>query len=123
MIVHASMINRRGKIPVLGVKIAPVAVAIAAPPAVLIVPPIPDADPAKCGRTDIIPAVAFGKTIPLPRPMKQTQPKKERGMGTVNKKSKIQNVIPTAVIMVPVKIILLMPRPMENRPDSPLPAI
>ena len=46
-----------------------------APPPIMIAPPNPLAVPARCGRTDSVPAVAFGMTIPLPRPTKVMKPK------------------------------------------------
>ena len=123
VMVLANIINSRGKVPVPGTKIALVAIAIPAPPAVLMVPPIPDAEPAKWGRTDIIPEVALGNTIPFPMPIKETQPKNERGIGGVNKNKLMQSSIPNAVIKVPVKIILFNPNVIENLPDKPLPII
>ena len=47
-----------------------------APPAIDIEPPKPEAAPAKWERTDNIPAVAFGRHNPLPKPTKIKQPKK-----------------------------------------------
>ena len=91
----ANIINSKGRVPVPGIKIALVAVAIEAPPAVLMVPPIPDAEPAKWGRTDIIPEVELGNTIPFPIPMKETQPKNERGIGIVNKNKLMQSSMPS----------------------------
>ena len=121
--VLVSMMNNSGKVPVPGTRMALVPVAMSAPPAVLIVPPMPEAEPAKWGRTDIMPDVALGKTIPLPRPIKQTQPKKVMGRGVVNRNSTIHSRRPVVVAKVPVRIILLTPSAVENRPDSPLPKI
>ena len=41
----------------------------------MIAPPIPEALPARLGRTDNRPAFAFGKTIPLPTPASIMHPK------------------------------------------------
>ena len=123
IIVLANIMISKGRVPVPGIKIALVAVAIKAPPAVFMVPPIPDAEPSKWGRTDIIPDVALGKTIPFPIPMKETHPKNERGIGIVNKNKLMQSSIPKAVIKAPVNIILFTPIAMENLPDKPFPII
>ena len=48
----------------------------AAPPAIMIDPPRPDAVPARCGRTDIMPAVALGMVRPFPTPANDIKPKK-----------------------------------------------
>ena len=76
-LVLASMIISKDKAPVPGTNMAPVPIAINAPPPVFIVPPMPEAEPAKCGRTDIMPAVALGKTMPLPsqRPIMNAEEK------------------------------------------------
>ena len=113
--------NKIGKAPVPGTSIAPVPIAMSAPPAVMIVPPIPDADPAKCGRTDIIPDCALGSTIPFPTPIKQTHPKNETGIGVVKRKSEMQSSRPVAVIIAPVRTIRLTPNAVESRPERPLP--
>ena len=42
-------------------------------------PAIPEAVPARCGRTDKAPAVALGKMIPLLIPIKTKNPKKPIG--------------------------------------------
>ena len=44
--VQVSIINSMGRAPVPGIKMVVVPVAINAPPAVMIMPPMPDADPA-----------------------------------------------------------------------------
>ena len=48
----------------------------AAPPAIRIDPPSPDAVPANFGRTDIIPAAAFGIVRPFPMAAIDIRPKK-----------------------------------------------
>ena len=119
--VQVSIMNSMGRAPVPGIKMVAVPVAINAPPAVMIMPPMPDADPANWGRTDIIPEVALGRTMPFPTPIKHTQPKNDNGMGVVNKNIPMQSNMPLAVIKVPISIILLTPTATENRPDRPLP--
>ena len=59
-----------------GFKIKPLAADKAAPPPIMIALPSPDAAPARCGRTDSMPAVALGMVIPLPKPTKVIKPKK-----------------------------------------------
>ena len=122
-LVVASMISSRGKAPVPGTNMAPVPIAINAPPPVLIVPPMPEAEPAKCGRTDIMPAVAFGRTIPLPRPIKQTHPKKDIGCASVKRNKLMLRTNPRQVKIVPISTIRLIPSVLEKRPDMPFPTI
>jgi len=75
----AHMINKSGKAPVSGVSTNPAKAESAAPLPIIIAPPRPDAVPAKCGRTDNSPAVAFGITSPLPRPTNVIIPKNVKG--------------------------------------------
>jgi len=58
----------------------PAVAASIAPPPIMIAPPIPLAVPARCGRTDNMPAVEFGKTNPLPSPTQITNPKKVQAL-------------------------------------------
>ena len=115
------MIKINGRAPEPRVNTAAVTAAIMAPPPVLMVPPIPEAEPAKCGLTDIMPAFAFGITIPFPNPIMQTQPKNDIGIGLVNRNKKRHIVIEKAVIIAPIKAILSTPNDLENLPDRPLP--
>ena len=104
-----------------GVSTAAVAVAIIAPPPVFRVPPRPEAEPAKCGLTDIMPAFALGSTIPWPIPVSNTHPKNDIGIGSVNMKRLIHKAIPIEVIIEPIEIILLIPKNTENLPETQLP--
>jgi len=65
-----------GNAPLPGLSNPPARAERAAPPPISIAPPSPEAVPARFGRTDSIPAVALGRTIPLPRPTKTMKPKK-----------------------------------------------
>jgi hypothetical protein len=71
---HISINNGISVLP--GTRIAPATVERPAPPAIEMDPPKPEAAPAKCGRMDNIPAVAFGIHNPLPKPTKTIKPKK-----------------------------------------------
>ena len=91
-----NIIKINGRAPVPGVSTAAVAVAIKAPPPVFRVPPRPEAEPAKCGLTDIMPAFALGSTIPWPIPVSNTHPKNDIGIGSVKMKRLI-HLINTSV--------------------------
>ena len=65
-----------GKSVVAVFKIIPATAESAAPPPIIIALPRPDAVPARRGKIDNIPAVAFGMVIPLPSPTKDIKPKK-----------------------------------------------
>ena len=71
--------NINGYTPESTVEIKPAKYANKAPKPNIIAPPIPDALPAKLGRTDNNPALALGKTIPLPMPAQIIQPKNTIG--------------------------------------------
>ena len=72
----AHISNNNGISVLPGTRIAPATVERAAPPVIEMDPPKPEAAPARCGRTDSIPAVAFGIHNPLPRPTKIIKLKK-----------------------------------------------
>ena len=67
--------NIKGFTPESTVEIKPAKYANKAPKPSIIAPPIPDALPAKLGRTDNNPALALGKTMPFPIPAQIMQPK------------------------------------------------
>ncbi len=83
----------------------------------MMVPPIPVAEPAKWGRTDIMPDIALGRHIPLPNPMAMINPKNTKGPGeaTVNKNK--FNAMPMTVTMDPQMIILFTPMRVAYRPE------
>ena len=60
----------------LGPSIVVAAADRAAPPAIMIDPPRPDAVPARSGRTDIMPAAALGIVRPFPIAANAIRPKK-----------------------------------------------
>ena len=66
--------SNKGNSVLPGTRSTPAYVDSAAPPAIEIDPPKPDAAPAKYGRTDNIPAVAFGIHNPLLKPIKIINP-------------------------------------------------
>ena len=66
----------RGVAPLVGVKTAPARADKAAPPAIIMALPSPEAAPARSGRMASIPAVALGILNPLPNPTKVMKPKK-----------------------------------------------
>ena len=74
-----SMVSCSGIVPVSIVRMEPANCDRAAPPPIMMAPPKPLAVPARCGRTDNMPAVAFGITRPLPKPTKVIKPKKLSG--------------------------------------------
>ena len=68
--------HSRGVAPLVGVKTAPARADKAAPPAIIMALPRPEAAPARSGRMASMPAVALGMLNPLPNPTKVMKPKK-----------------------------------------------
>ena len=89
----------------------------AAPPPIRMAPPSPDAVPARCGRTDNMPAVALGITMPLPIPTKVQNPKNSIALVSPNSPSSRDTPIPAIRMIDPNRIIRLIPTCTEYRPD------
>ena len=77
-IADVSIIKSSGVSPASIETTVPASADNAAPPPIIIALPNPDAVPARCGRTDSMPAVALGIVRPLPRPTKYIKPKKDK---------------------------------------------
>ena len=87
----------------------------------MIEPPSPDADPARSGRTESIPALAFGSATPLPNPMLIVSPKKTTGPDRCSRVSSVSTPKPTKVIRLPINTIWLIPTRTEKRPAKKFP--
>ena len=85
-------------------------------------PPRPEAVPARCGRTESMPALALGSTMPLPRPTKVISPKNATTECVPESDSATDVVSPATVSSEPHRIIRSMPTATENRPETKLPA-
>jgi hypothetical protein len=101
--VHISISKGISVLP--GASTSPAKVERPAPPAIDIEPPKPEAAPAKWGRTDNIPAVAFGRHNPLPKPTKIKQPKKLIALDCPKNDNNIDKDMPINIAIKPIKII------------------
>src|SRR6056297_2453847 len=115
------MIHKSGHGPDPGTKSAPARADRPAPPPSMIAPPKPDAVPARWGRTDSMPAVAFGMVMPLPRPTKVMKPKKVHSDPRPSQKTSSDNRTPVQLISVPTSTIRFTPSRAEKRPEIKLP--
>ena len=82
---------------------------ISKPPPIMMEGPMPDAVPARWGRTDSMPAVEFGMTRPLPTPTVVQEAKNRTALPKPIALRAAQIPIPTAVKAAPAKIMRLMP--------------
>ena len=74
-----SITHCKGRVPVSRVSKPPANWDSAAPPPIMIAPPSPLAVPARCGLTEIEPAMTLGNVMPLPTPRNTQNPKKLSG--------------------------------------------
>ena len=108
-----NMIQSSGYGPLPGTSITPASAANAPPPPVIKAPPNPDAVPARCGRTDNIPEVALGSTIPFPKPTSVTEPKNASGVPNPRLNSTSGIAAPNPPIVAPTRTILFAPNRIE----------
>ena len=87
----------------------------------MIAPPRPLAEPARCGRTDSMPAVALGIDIPLPRPTKNMKPKKLAAEDAPASTTASEAAHPSVTQAVPQSTMALIPKRTEATPDRKLP--
>jgi hypothetical protein len=95
--------------PAVSDRSGPAIAASTAPPPIIIAPPSPEAEPARCGRTDKIPALALGSVMPLPTAMSPTAVKKISGWGGQSPRRLRRAVSATVENTVPARTIRLIP--------------
>ena len=100
-------VNARSLAP--GTSICPAKAESPAPPKSIIAPPSPEAVPAKCARTDNIPAVAFGIVIPLPIPTMVIEPKNAAAEAWPASDIGKEIAAPSVVMMAPNNTIRFAP--------------